>query len=69
MVWTAGYGFPDHVGGPIFMADEIGLPHIVQRLAHYAQTRGNAYGYWNVSPLLQSLAEQGRRLSDWKAPA
>ena len=69
VVWTAGYGFPDHVGGPIFMADEIGLPHIVQRLAHYAQTRGNAYGYWNVSPLLQSLAEQGRRLSDWKAPA
>jgi 3-hydroxyacyl-CoA dehydrogenase len=69
VVWAFGYGFPDHVGGPIFMADEIGLPQVVQRLAHYAQTRGNAYGYWNVSPLLQSLAEQGRRLSDWKAPA
>jgi 3-hydroxyacyl-CoA dehydrogenase len=69
VVWTAGYGFPDHVGGPIFMADEVGLPQIVQRMAHYAQTRGNAYGYWNVSPLLQSLADQGQRLSDWKAPA
>ncbi|MEI7784646.1 MAG: 3-hydroxyacyl-CoA dehydrogenase NAD-binding domain-containing protein [Betaproteobacteria bacterium] len=69
VVWTCGYGFPDHVGGPIFMADQIGLPRIAQRLAHYAQTRGNAYGYWSMSPLLQSLAEQGRRLSDWKAPA
>jgi 3-hydroxyacyl-CoA dehydrogenase len=69
VVWAFGYGFPDHVGGPIFMADAIGLPQIVQRLAHYANTRGNAYGYWNVSPLLQSLADQGQRLSDWKAPA
>lgn len=69
VVWTCGYGFPDHVGGPIFMADAIGLPRIVQRLAHYAQTRGNAYGYWTISPLLQSLADQSQRLSDWKAPA
>lgn len=69
VVWTSGYGFPDHHGGPIFMADEIGLARIVARLAHYAQTRGDRFGYWTVSPLLKSLAEQGRRLSDWKAKA
>jgi len=23
IIWTAGYGFPDHRGGPIFMADTI----------------------------------------------
>jgi len=67
MVWTAGYGFPDHRGGPIHMADAIGLPQIAERMAHYAKTRGNPYGYWSTSPLLASLAAQGQRLSDWQA--
>ncbi|MDB5820898.1 MAG: Enoyl-CoA hydratase [Rhizobacter sp.] len=67
IVWTAGYGFPDHRGGPVFMADQIGLPVIVERLAYYARTLGNPHGYWTISPLLASLAAEGRRLSDWKA--
>ena len=66
IVWTAGFGFPNHQGGPIFMADEIGLAVIAKRLTHYAQTRGNAFGYWSVSPLLQSLADRGQRLSDFQ---
>ncbi|WP_024280116.1 3-hydroxyacyl-CoA dehydrogenase NAD-binding domain-containing protein [Xanthobacter sp. 126] len=66
VVWTAGYGFPSWRGGPVFMADEIGLPTIVERLDHYAQTLGNAHGYWSVSPLLRRLAAQGRRLTDWR---
>jgi len=65
MVWTSGYGFPDHRGGPIFMADQIGLPVIAERLAHYASVRGNRYGYWTASSLLTDLASQGRKLSDW----
>jgi 3-hydroxyacyl-CoA dehydrogenase len=64
VVWTAGYGFPDHRGGPIFMADQIGLRTIVDRLEHYATARGNAYGYWTLSGLLRDLADKGRRLSD-----
>jgi len=69
VVWTAGYGFPDHQGGPLFMADRIGLPVIVERLAHYARERGNAFGYWTASPLLEKLATSGRRISDWKRTA
>jgi len=65
MVWTAGYGFPQQRGGPLFMADQIGLPVIAQRLAHYAQQRGNAYSYWSAADLLTTLAAQRRRLSDW----
>ncbi|OLL32079.1 enoyl-CoA hydratase [Burkholderia sp. SRS-W-2-2016] len=61
MVWTAGYGFPDHKGGPVFMADAIGLDRIVERLTHYGQVRGNRFGYWTVSPLLASLSQ--RKLS------
>lgn len=69
VVWTAGYGFPDHQGGPLFMADEIGLAIIVARLAHYCRERGNQYGYWSVSPLLQNLAARAIRISTWSQPA
>ncbi|NML30592.1 3-hydroxyacyl-CoA dehydrogenase NAD-binding domain-containing protein [Paraburkholderia antibiotica] len=62
MVWTAGYGFPDHKGGPIFMADAIGLERIVERLNHYGQVRGNRFGYWSVSPLLAACAQRKQRL-------
>lgn len=46
VVWVAGYGFPDHRGGPMWMAGEVGLDVIAARLAHYAAERGNPYGYW-----------------------
>ena len=59
VVWCAGYGFPDHRGGPMFMAGQLGLAHVAARIAHYAATRGNAYGYWSCAPLLANLAEKG----------
>jgi 3-hydroxyacyl-CoA dehydrogenase len=65
VVWVHGYGFPDHKGGPIWMADQIGLPVVVARLHHYAAMRGNTFGYWDVSPLLARLADEHRRMSDW----
>jgi 3-hydroxyacyl-CoA dehydrogenase len=66
VVWTAGYGFPDHQGGPLFAADETGLSTIVQRLAHYGRERGNQYGYWTISALLHDLAAKGLRISEWE---
>jgi 3-hydroxyacyl-CoA dehydrogenase len=68
IVWVAGYGFPDHRGGPMWMADQIGLGKIAERLAHYAATRGNAYGYWTAAPLLTKLASEGTKLADWMSP-
>lgn len=65
VVWTAGYGFPAWRGGPLFMADEIGLATVVARLDHYAQELGNDFGYWTVSPLLRRLAGDGARISAW----
>ncbi len=64
VIWVAGYGFPDHRGGPMFMADDIGLNVIVERLAHYAAIRGDAYHYWTASPWLADRAASGRRVSD-----
>ena len=66
VVWTSGYGFPAWRGGPLFMADEIGIAEIVSRLDHYAATLGNPHGYWTVAPLLRDLAASGQRLSDWR---
>lgn len=66
VVWVAGYGFPDHRGGPMFMADQLGLSTIAERLAHYAQARGNPFGYWTPSPLLTRLATSKQALAGWR---
>ena len=65
VVWTNGYGFPKWRGGPLFMADELGLQKVVDRMDFYAKRTGNSWGYWDVSPLLRRLATEGRRLSEW----
>jgi 3-hydroxyacyl-CoA dehydrogenase len=65
VVWVSGYGFPDHRGGPLLMADQIGLKTIVERLAHYATVHGDQFGYWGASDILKRLADQGGRLSEW----
>ncbi|MBV7484647.1 3-hydroxyacyl-CoA dehydrogenase NAD-binding domain-containing protein [Bordetella sp. BOR01] len=66
IVWTHGYGFPDYRGGPIFMADRIGLRHIRERLRHYGARHGNAHGYWTVAPLLDRRAIANEPLSHEK---
>ena len=65
VVWVAGYGFPDHRGGPMFMAQQIGLARIAERLAHYAKQRGNPCGYWTPAPLLTRLAQGTESLAGW----
>ena len=51
----------------MFMADQIGLSVIAERLAHYGKLRGNAYGYWTPSPLLTRLASSKQTLAGWPA--
>ncbi|WP_076867163.1 3-hydroxyacyl-CoA dehydrogenase NAD-binding domain-containing protein [Bradyrhizobium mercantei] len=65
VVWTAGYGFPEHRGGPMFMADQIGLSEIKNTLDHYGRVRGNQFGYWSPSSLLSALATSGRPIGAW----
>ena len=69
VVWTRGYGFPDALGGPMFLADRIGLADLVARMEFYAQVLGNRHGYWTVSSLLRTLANESGRISAWEAPA
>lgn len=65
VVWTRGYGFSSELGGPMFMASGMGLKNIAERLAHYAEVRGNQHGYWAVSPLLAALAQQSKSFAEW----
>ncbi|ORE96062.1 glyoxysomal fatty acid beta-oxidation multifunctional protein MFP-a [Stappia sp. 22II-S9-Z10] len=66
VVWTSGYGFPAWRGGPIFMADEIGIANVVAAMDRFAETFGNVHGHWTVAPLLRDVAAAGTRLSDWR---
>ncbi|MET3130716.1 3-hydroxyacyl-CoA dehydrogenase [Oxalobacteraceae bacterium GrIS 1.11] len=58
MVYLTGYGFPLFRGGPMFYADTVGLPNVLNAIEKYAQGRhGDA---WAPAPLLLKLAAEGK---------
>ena len=58
MVYLTGYGFPLHRGGPMFYADSVGLPKVLETIRRYAGGRhGEA---WQPAPLLERLAAEGK---------
>jgi len=59
VVWTAGLGFPAHLGGPMFWASELGLPRVRERLQHYASLVGEEF--FAPAPLVSRLAKSGAR--------
>jgi len=65
LVWINGYGWPRHLGGPMFWADEVGLAHIVAQLRKFAaETPGDP----SLQPaaLLVELAEKGQSFAQWQ---
>lgn len=62
LIWINGYGFPVWHGGPLFYADQIGLAHVVERLAHYAKRSGDQ----RLAPasLLMRMIEKGQKFSE-----
>jgi 3-hydroxyacyl-CoA dehydrogenase len=58
MVYLTGYGFPLHRGGPMFYANTVGLPTVLETIRKYAGGRhGEA---WKPAPLLERLAAEGK---------
>ncbi|GAB3376724.1 3-hydroxyacyl-CoA dehydrogenase NAD-binding domain-containing protein [Massilia agri] len=58
MVYLTGYGFPLHRGGPMFYADTVGLPNVLDAIRKYASGRhGEA---WKPAPLLEQRALEGK---------
>jgi len=65
VVWTSGYGFPRYRGGPMFYADTIGLPVLLDGMHKYRDIFGPMH--WQPAPLLVQLVEQGRTIAQWAA--
>ena len=58
VVWLTGYGFPRFRGGPLYYADRLGLPRVVERIEALRDRFGAAY--WTPAPALKRLAATGR---------
>jgi 3-hydroxyacyl-CoA dehydrogenase len=56
-VYCYGFGYPRHVGGPMFYADAVGLPTVLARVRQYRDTFGD---YWKPAALLEKLAAEGK---------
>lgn len=58
MVYLSGYGFPLHLGGPLFYADTLGLTNVMTAMAKYS--RGRHGEIWKPAPLMAKLAAEGK---------
>jgi 3-hydroxyacyl-CoA dehydrogenase len=65
VVWTYGYGFPRHKGGPMFHADRVGLDVIVVGLEKYRKIYGDEF--WTPAPLLQRRASENKTFANFDA--
>jgi 3-hydroxyacyl-CoA dehydrogenase len=57
VVYCYGFGYPRHRGGPMFYAESVGLPTVLDRVNRYRQQFGD---YWQPAPLLERLVREGR---------
>ena len=62
VIWSYGYGFPRFRGGPMYMADQIGLETIYEAVMSYKDKFGD---YWTPAPLLETLARDRKTFADW----
>lgn len=63
VVWCAGYGFPRYRGGPLFLADTLGLKTVLDGIMRYREIFGAMH--WEPAPLLARLVAEGRTLREW----
>jgi 3-hydroxyacyl-CoA dehydrogenase len=62
VVRTSGYGFPRHLGGPMFYADALGLGRIAERIRYYYMKLGH---YWRPAALIERLARDNSSFEQW----
>jgi 3-hydroxyacyl-CoA dehydrogenase len=62
VIWVYGYGFPVQRGGPMFMADAIGLAEVARRLQDQARRLGDAT--LAPAPLLARLVAEKRGFAE-----
>ena len=62
VVYVTGYGFPAEHGGPMYLADRIGLASVHEDVKRFHEAHGV---WWEPAPLLERLAREGGRFSAW----
>lgn len=63
LIYVNGYSFPSSRGGPLFYADTVGLPKVLERIEAFHLEHGE---FWTPAPLLVRLAKEGGRLSAYE---
>ena len=64
IVFLTGYGFPADQGGPMAMADRIGLDRVAATVQRLHAELG---AWWEPAPLLLQLAREGKTFAQWQA--
>lgn len=57
-VYVNGYGFPNHVGGPMWFADAQGLASVLADIQRFYSETGDEA--WKPAPLLERLVAEGK---------
>lgn len=61
VIYVSGYGFPAFRGGPLFYADQQGLPAVLETIRGFHARHGEL---WQPAPLLEQLVASGRSFAD-----
>ena len=62
VIWTNGYGFPKHRGGPMYYADTLGIKKIYAKVIEYYKNFDSEY--CKPPKLLKQLSLENRSFSD-----
>jgi 3-hydroxyacyl-CoA dehydrogenase len=66
ITYLTGYGFPAHHGGPMHLADRIGLDEVLADIRRFHAQDGF---WWTPAPLLEKLVREGRSFADLQTAA
>jgi len=62
IIYINGYGYPAWRGGPMWYADTVGLKKVYDRIREFHREQGEL---WAPAPLLEQLAEAGKKFADF----
>jgi 3-hydroxyacyl-CoA dehydrogenase len=66
ITYLTGYGFPAHHGGPMYLADRIGLDKVLADIRRFHAQDGF---WWQPAPLLEKLVQEGKCFADLQSSA
>ena len=62
IIYINGYGFPTHLGGPMWYADTVALKNVYECICDFHRQFGEL---WEPAPLLKRLVEDGKTFAEF----